>query len=111
MSEDVREKVGNADSVWSVAWKLLEQQFAMEPAALQYVVQMLDDDQAVLCAAAALLLRKRKELTPDMRKEAMQKIMAILGDGERSRRPLETADYRMWRLDDVLFETLGVLAD
>jgi hypothetical protein len=60
---------------------------------------------------AALLLRKRKELTPDLRKEAMQKIMAILADGERSRRLLDTPDYRVWRLDDVLFETLQVLAE
>ena len=31
-------------------------------------------------------------------------------DVERSRRPLDTLNYRVWRLDDVLFETLGVLA-
>ena len=83
----------------------------MEADALQHVVQTLDEDQAILCAAAALLLRKRKELAPEMREEAMQKIMTILADGERSRRPLDTPDDTVWRLDDVLFETLQVLAE
>ncbi len=117
LSKDTSKKVvkgywvGQQYSVQEIAWPLLTQQFSMEPDALQYVVQTLDDDQAILCAAAALLLRKRKELSQDMRREAMQKIMVILGDGERSRRPLDTTEYRVWRLDDVLFETLQVLAE
>jgi len=111
LSEDTQEKVGKAYTVQQVAWNLLNQQFTMEADALQHVVQTLDEDQAILCAAAALLLRKRKELAPEMREEAMQKIMTILADGERSRRPLDTPDDTVWRLDDVLFETLQVLAE
>ena len=37
--------------------------------------------------------------------------MAILKDEQLSRRPLDPPDYRLWRLDDVLFETLQVLAE
>ena len=32
-------------------------------------------------------------------------------DNARSRCPLDPPDYSVWRLDDVLFEALGVLAE
>ena len=58
-----------------------------------------------------MLQGSSKTLPQGARKEAAEKIMGILRDEELSRRALLTPDYRVWRLDDVLFETLGVLAE
>jgi hypothetical protein len=72
----------------------------------------MTDSDAVVCAAAALLLQNCKKIHQNMREEAGQRIMKILADDELSRRPLDPPEYRkVWRLDDVLFETLKVLAE
>ena len=49
-----------------------------------------------------------------MREDAAKRIIHILSDDELSRRPLDPPGKvysKTWRLDDVLFETLKVLAD
>ncbi len=79
LSKDVREKVGNAYSVQQVAWNMSEQQFSMEVAAQQAVVNAIDDDLAIVCAAAARLLQHSKELSPVIREEAMKKIDGVIG--------------------------------
>ncbi len=53
-------------------------------------------------------------LSQETRKEAGEKIVRILEDDEQSRRPLDLPDddsNKIWRLEDLLFETLGVLAE
>ncbi len=77
------------------------------------LVQALDDEHALLCAAAARLLQHSKGFTRQERDEAGRKIMELLADKKRSRRPLDPPgwEYKVWRLDDVLFETLRALAD
>ena len=107
----MRKKVGNAYSVQVVAWNMSEQQFSMEGVAQQAVVNALDDNLAIVCAVAARLLQHSKELSPIVREEAMKKMMVLLADDVRSRRPLDPPGYEVWRLDDVLFEALGVLAE
>lgn len=87
-----------------------EQQFSMEVAAQQTVVNAIDDDLAIICAAARLL-QHSKGLSPVVKEEAMKKMMVLLAEDVRSRRPLDTPDYSVCRLDDVLFEALGVLAE
>lgn len=111
LSEAKRQEVNNASTVQQVAWNLLSQPFNLAVDALSVMVQALDDDEAIVCAAAALLLQRSKKLPPDIRQTAAGKIMAILKDEQLSRRPLDPPDNRVWRLDDVLFETLQVLAE
>jgi len=119
VSEDVWVET-NPDLTWweptgpvrKLAWELVGKQFSMEENALMMLVEELEDDEAIVCAAAALLLKANsKGLSQDVRKEAGQKIMKILGDDVLSRRPLDTPDYDVGRLDDVLFETLRVVAE
>ena len=84
----------------------------MDKEAQEAVVQALDDDNAIICAAAALLLRHAGVLLNETRTAAGEKIMEILKDEERSHRPLDPPNYsRIWRLDDMLFETLQAIAE
>ncbi|MBA2395285.1 MAG: hypothetical protein H0V70_21360 [Ktedonobacteraceae bacterium] len=100
------------DRVGQLAWRQLSQQWNMDDGARDVVIQKLDDDNAVICTAAALMLQQSKQFTEDERKVAAQKIMRILRDEDLSRRPLDPPDNsKVWRLDDVLFETLGVLGE
>lgn len=96
------------------AWKLLLQAWNMDRAAQQFVVQMLDDNNAVICAAAALLLQGCKDLALNTKQAASAAITRILADVELSRcrlEPPEDVMSKIWRLDDVLFETLHLLAE
>jgi hypothetical protein len=109
-----KKKTENGHKVYSVqeiAWTMIDAHYNMEPDAQQALVQGLDHDEAIVCAAAALLLKRSRGLSKAMREEAMKKIIDILADDQRSRRPLDPPDYEVWRLDEVLFETLKALAD
>ena len=94
-----------------VAWSLLSQPWSMDEEAEISVVHALDDKNALVCAAAATLLQQVKVLEAGERRRAAEKIMAILRDDKLSRRPLDTPDGRIQRLDDLLFETLRVLVE
>jgi hypothetical protein len=109
ISEDKRAAAGDAYSVQQVAWGLLEQQFLLEDAASSLLLRYLDDNEAIVCAAAARLLQGCKGLPSQVKEAAAQQIKQLLLHETRSCRPLDTPDYRVWRLDDVLFETLPVL--
>jgi hypothetical protein len=100
-------------SVGEFAWEMLSQAWSMDRAAQQTVIQALDDENPLICAAAALLLQHGKDLMPETRRAAGTAIMRILTDEERSRRSLNPPEllFKAWRLDDVLFETLRVLAE
>ena len=106
-------EVYSAGMVGQFAWILLSQPFSIEDKALPTVAQALNDSDAVVCAAAALLLQNCKKITQDMREDAAKRIIHILSDDELSHRPLDPPGEKygkIWRLDDVLFETLQVLA-
>ncbi len=112
LSEEKRKEVENAYTVHAVTWNLLEQQFNLAADAQLVVVQDLDHEDALVCAAAALLVKNSSKTLPrSVRKEAADKIVEIFKDEKSSRRPLDTPLYNIWRLDDVLFETLGALAE
>jgi hypothetical protein len=107
-------KFDSAGTVGQFAWGLLSQPFSIEAKALPTVAQALNDSDAVVCATAALLLQSCKKIPQDMREDAAKRIINILSDNELSRRPLDPPGEErgiIWRLDDVLFETLKVLAD
>ena len=107
-------EVYSVGTVGQFAWRLLSQPFSIEAKALPTVAQALNDSDAVVCAAAALLLQNCKKISQDMREDAAKRIIHILSDDELSRRPLDPPgeEYgKIWRLDDVLFETLKVLAE
>ncbi len=110
LSQDKKKEV-KAGSIQEVAWGLLSRPFTMEEEALSVVVQALDDNEAIVCAASARLLKSSKTLPQRIRKEVTQKSMRLLADDELSHRPLYTPDYDDWRLDDLLFEMLQVLAE
>jgi hypothetical protein len=110
LSEEKRRELGNAYTVDKVAWDLLDRQFGLEANAFPMLLRGLDDPEAIVCAAAARLLQGGKGMPGTVRAEAARKMMAILGDEELSRRPLDPPDYsRVWRLDDVLFDALRAL--
>lgn len=103
-----------AGSIGEYAWRLLSQAWNMDRAAQQFVVHTLDNDNALTCAAAALLLHGCKDLAQETKQAASAAITQILVDEELSRRPLSPPEYgfsTVWRLDDVLFETLHLLAE
>jgi len=110
LSQATRQEV-DANTVQEVAWELLTQPFDLEIGAQSVAAQTLKDRNALVCAAAALFLQSCKTLSPSVQREAAQKVMEILADQELSRRSFEPPDNRTWRLDDVLFETLRVLAE
>jgi len=110
LSQAIGQEV-DANTVQEVAWELLAQQFDLEIEAQAVAVQTLKDRNALVCAAAAQLLQRCKTLSPSVQREAAQKVIEILADEELSRRSFEPPDNRTWRLDDVLFETLRVLAE
>ncbi len=102
----------SAGTVSQFAWRLLSQPFNIEAEGLYSVAQALDDGDAVACAAAALLLQHCKKIPQNVREDAAERILRILADEELSRRPLDPPEYsKIWRLDDVLFETLRGLAE
>jgi hypothetical protein len=116
--EKLMELVPDAPSipctVREIAWIQLLRPFNMEAEALSTVTQALDGGDASVCAAAALLLKNCKKIPQDMREDAAKKIINILSDDELSRRPLDSPGEmygEIGRLDDVLFETLQVLAE
>jgi hypothetical protein len=103
----------NGGSVGEFAWQMLSHAWNMDKAAHQTIVQTLDDDNPLICAAAALLLQRGKDLTAETKQRAGMTIMRILADEERSSRVFNPPSYYYSerRLDDVLFETLRVLAE
>ncbi len=112
LSNEVRAEVGNAYSVNQVAWQLLSRQVGLDTQALSEILTALDNDNEVICAAAAELLRHNKMVPQDVQKKAAVKILSYLKDEMRSLRPLAVPDNReVWRLDDMLFETLQALAE
>jgi hypothetical protein len=111
LSEEKQKKAG-AETVQQLAWKLLaQQQVALEADALPVVLKALDDGNPLVCATGVLLLQRCKNLPQDVRREAAQKIMRILPEDALPRHPLDPPDEKVWRLDDVLFETLRVVAE
>jgi hypothetical protein len=98
-------------TVGEVAWGLLSQPWSMDEEAEIFVVHALDDKDALVCAAAARLLQQAKKLESGERRRAMEKITTILRDDKLSRRPLDTPGGGIQRLDDLLFQTLRLLAE
>lgn len=98
------------NTVYEMAWDLVQQSFALDAEAQQAVLRGLSSEKAMICASAALLLQKCKSLPPDVRAAATEKILAILADPALARRTLDTPDGYDWQLDDILFETLQSLA-
>jgi len=107
------EEVYNAGTVGTFAWEQLAQTWQMDTNARKAVVEALDHNNAIICAATALLLRNGRPFSREERKVAAQKIMVLLKDDELSRRPLDPPDQsnKVWRLDDVLFETLRAIVE
>jgi hypothetical protein len=100
------------DTVRKIAWRLTSQHFEFEEKAYASLIAALDDTKVIVCAAAARLLQHSNRPPKEVSKQAAQKIMKIVTDDELSHRWLELPDYtKIWRLDDVLFETLEVLAE
>jgi hypothetical protein len=112
LSDEKKKEVGNAGTVHAVAWNLLDQQFSLSAGAAPILARYVEDKQTLVCAAAARLLKSSSRRIPKpVCKEAAQKVMEILQDDELSHRLLDTPDSRVWRLDDVLFETLRALVE
>lgn len=106
------EKVHDGGTVEQFAWRLLSRSWKLDEEAQETVKQALDHDDAIVCAAAALFLQRARLLPDDTKKAAGEKILRILNDYELSHRPLDPPDYsRIWRLDDVLFETLQLIVE
>ncbi len=96
-----------------IAWRLLTQRFDLEADALSVLVQALDHENAIICAASALLLQhcKMPQQQESLLSEAAKKIMGILQDDLLWSRPLDPPNQNIiWRLSDVLFDTLKILA-
>ncbi len=110
-SSSARRYRPSPQTVHEIVWEVLNQQFSLEPDAFTVVLNALDDDNAMICAAAALLLQRSRTNPLHVRKEAAQKITKILQDDILSRRQLDIPDGLAWRLDDILFDTLKVLAE
>jgi hypothetical protein len=101
-------------SVAQVAWKALEQQWSLQPDAVAVLLRRLRDQEALLCAAAARMIKTHSRYftaKAETREAATHTIIDILNDEVLSRRPLDTPDYNVWRLDDVLFATLQALVE
>lgn len=95
-----------------MAWSLLDQQFEMPIDALQLLIGSLHNNDALVCVALARWLKTNgKRLSHNLRQEAKQQILTILRDDMLSRRPLNMPVYSGERLDDILFDTLKVLAE
>lgn len=108
--EGVISSFKNPCKAGNLAWMQLSKRWRMDKDARNTVINALDDKNAIMCAAASLLLRKNECFTLHERKNAARKIMKILRDEGLSQRPLDPPDTsKIWRLDDVLFETLQVL--
>jgi hypothetical protein len=95
--------------VRSIAWRLVERQYKLDDDAFLSVINTLDSSNPLTCAAAALFLQQVKTSSPYLLKKAINKIRTLLSDEMLSSRPLEPPDYKYWRLDDILFETLKFL--
>ncbi|MEO6888414.1 MAG: hypothetical protein ABI456_04585 [Ktedonobacteraceae bacterium] len=111
VSKDRRDDAGDARTVQQAAWNLLDTSISLEADAWPVVLHALDNAEAIVCAAGALLLQRDKLLPQAIREQAIAKIMGLLADEELSRRPLDPPGYKVWRLDDVLFETLRALTE
>ena len=109
------EKEGGKEggSVGEFAWQMLSQAWSMDKTAQQTVTRALDDDNPLICVAAALLLQHGKDLEMETKQAAGSAIMRILANEEQSPHPIDppVLGPRLWRLDDMLFETLSVLAE
>ncbi len=116
VSESAWKTVTGQDFFWNntvaqVAWRLLAGQWNMTREAWQDVVTRLDNEDGLMCGAAAMLLQKGGDIPAEEREQAIKRIQAILNDEMLSRRPLDPPDGDWLRLDDVLFDTLRVLAE
>lgn len=108
----IAREVYSEGTVSQVAWRLLSQPFNIEAEALATVAQALEDQEVVVCAAAALLLQNCKRIPQKVREDAALRIIRSLSVDDLSQRPLDPPEYsKIWRLYDVLFETLKVLAE
>lgn len=107
------EDVYSPRTVASLAWTLLSQSFTLPADTLTAIIEELDSKNALVCAASALLLQHARGISRQARDAAGRKIMQLLADEERWSRPLDPLGdpNRIWRLDDMLFETLRVLAE
>jgi|GEM_PF-4591551 len=111
LSNDARNRLG-AKTVHQVAWSLLTRQFLLEDDGISVTISTLNDVNALKCAAA-LLLQHHKFLSQDhpLYIDAARKIVQILKNVPMSCRLLDPPDdSRIWRLDDVLFDTLKAIS-
>jgi hypothetical protein len=114
LSEEKRQELEDTsnDTVQKVAWGLLKQQFIMTEEIIDVLHHALGAQDGLICAAAALILRNnRKRLSEEARKEGARRIAELLQDNMLSRRRIDTPNYQITRLDDVLFETLRALTE
>ncbi len=97
------------ESIGSFAWKLLDEAWSLTPVAWQATIDNLKDDDAYLCVAAALLLQRGKNVPPEERVKAIERIQALLANDSLLSLPLVTPLRSLLQLDDVLFNTLQAL--
>ena len=98
-------------TVQGVAWSVLVQPFNLDSDASAALIGALDSDNPTICAVAAMLLQNCKTLASSTRDESAHKIIALLNDETLAWRPLDVPPtLPITRLDDLLFETLKVLA-
>ncbi len=98
-------------TIRQIAWRLTGQQFSFDERAYSFLIEALDSPEVVVCAAAARLLQQSNNISPELAEQTAQRILRLLLNDELSHRWLEFPDYgKVWRLDDILFETLERLA-
>jgi hypothetical protein len=98
-------------TVQGIAWSVLVQPFSLDSDASAAIINALDSDNPTICATAALLLQNCKTLASGTRETSARKIVALLDDETLAWQPLDVPPtLPITRLDDLLFETLKVLA-
>jgi hypothetical protein len=99
-------------TVREFAWKLTSQSFEFEERAYSFLIESLDDPNAMVCAASARLLQHDSSIPASVAKQGAQRVIKLLLNDELSHRWLEFPDYtKIWRLDDILFEAVEMLAE
>ncbi len=120
ISKGERQKIGHRSkyyflsdlTVQHVAWDLLEQPFTITKEVIDVIHHALGNHEGLTCAAAALFLKNnRKRLSDRDRKDFSQVIANLLQHNVSSRVFIDTSDFWIKRLDDVLFETLRELTE